>query len=104
MTSKTKVNLALLVLMELLVIVQVPEVAGTLDDARARRTLQALRGIRRAVDDAGNGPLVEGDSMEELRAHLPPGDAQGLPMLDGWGHPLRYRRLGPDDFVVASAG
>ena len=76
------------------------------DAERARWTMSDMMSWRTAIDayctDFHHFP--EAAALEQLRDAVQPRYIAHAPMVDGWGHPYRYQRVGDRNYRVVSAG
>jgi type II secretory pathway pseudopilin PulG len=86
----------------------IPNLLTAMQRSRQKRTMADLRTIGAALDAYGTDHEKEafppGPTVEALRPHVEPRYNKRLPIVDGWGQPIRYMPLPDRGYAIVSAG
>jgi len=84
----------------------VPNLAQASEAAKVKSTMATLKTVGIAVESyiVDNSKSPQAASLVELLPLLVPLHIKELPLKDGWGHDLLYKKLGPETYAIASPG
>jgi general secretion pathway protein G len=104
-------GLVVVAIIGILAAIAIPNFITATQRAKQKRTMADIRSVATAVEAYGaeNNGYPNVASLNDLRPLLTPKFIASLPMVDGWGHPMRYACVAEQEgrctsYVVGSSG
>jgi general secretion pathway protein G len=100
-------GLVLVAILGILAAIAIPNFITAVERSKQKRTMADMRSVATALEAYGIDHEQEeyppGTTVEALREHLQPTYIKTVPIVDGWGHALRYMPMANRGYAIASA-